>query len=96
MTYNSRSDLTATGRKSTLLFSAAAQVQISRHGVLQRSASRWQRRQRNSRIDRRQNAEKQRGHCGAQWSDMRARKYFVNVYTAKFPDGEIRSQLVAK
>jgi CHRD domain len=33
---------------------------------------------------------------GAQRSDMRARKYFVNVYTAKFPDGEIRSQLVAK
>lgn len=32
----------------------------------------------------------------AQWTDMKAGKYYVNVHTAKFPDGEIRGQLAAK
>lgn len=30
----------------------------------------------------------------AQWNDIKAGKYYVNVHTAKFPDGEIRGQLV--
>ncbi len=29
----------------------------------------------------------------AQWTDMKAGKYYVNVHTEKFPDGEIRGQL---
>lgn len=32
----------------------------------------------------------------AQWTDMKAGKYYVNVHTEKFPDGEIRGQLMAK
>jgi hypothetical protein len=32
----------------------------------------------------------------AQLADMKAGKYYVNVHTAKFPDGEIRGQLAAK
>lgn len=32
----------------------------------------------------------------AQWTDIKAGKYYVNVHTAKFPDGEIRGQLMAK
>jgi Cu/Zn superoxide dismutase len=32
----------------------------------------------------------------AQWTDMKAGKYYVNVHTAKFPDGEIRGQLAVK
>ena len=32
----------------------------------------------------------------AQWTDMKAGKYYVNVHTTKFPDGEIRGQLAAQ
>ena len=32
----------------------------------------------------------------AQWTEMKAGKYYINVHTAKFPDGEIRGQLAAK
>lgn len=32
---------------------------------------------------------------GAQWADLQAGKYYLNVHTAKFPDGEIRGQLEA-
>jgi CHRD domain len=32
----------------------------------------------------------------AQWTDIKAGKYYINVHTAKFPDGEIRGQLAAK
>ena len=32
----------------------------------------------------------------AQWTDMKAGKYYVNVHTAKFPKGEIRGQLAAQ
>ena len=31
----------------------------------------------------------------SQISDLKAGKYYVNVHTAMFPDGEIRGQLVA-
>lgn len=30
----------------------------------------------------------------AQWTEIKAGKYYINVHTAKFPDGEIRGQLV--
>ena len=29
----------------------------------------------------------------AQWAELKAGKYYVNVHTVKFPDGEIRGQL---
>ena len=31
----------------------------------------------------------------AQWAELQAGKYYVNVHTVKFPDGEIRGQLEA-
>ena len=32
----------------------------------------------------------------AQWTDMKTGNYYVNVHTEKFPDGEIRGQLIVK
>ncbi len=31
----------------------------------------------------------------AQWADLKAGKYYLNVHTEKFPDGEVRGQLEA-
>lgn len=31
----------------------------------------------------------------AQWTDLKAGKYYINVHTAKLPGGEIRGQLAA-
>jgi hypothetical protein len=100
MTNYFRNDLTATGLESTLLFSAVAQVEMltskadmlcSNEVLASGGAGKG-----TAELIGDKMLKNSADTVGPQRSDMRARKYYVDVRTAKFPDEEIRSQLAAK